>query len=45
MMEIVREIRESDPETADKLCTGVRFILQQTLDRIPAEKEREDKHT
>ena len=39
MMEIVREIREHDPETADKLCTGVRFILQQTLDRIPAKKE------
>ena len=39
MMEIVREIWEHDPETADKLCTGVRFILQQTLDRIPAKKE------
>ncbi len=39
MMEIVREIREHDPETADKLCTGVRFILQQTLDRIQAKKE------
>jgi DNA repair exonuclease SbcCD ATPase subunit len=39
MMEIVREIREHDPETADKLCTGARFILQQTLDRIPAKKE------
>ncbi len=39
MMEIVREIREHDPETADKLCTGVRVILQQTLDRIPAKKE------
>lgn len=39
MMEIVREIREHDPETADKLCTGVRFILQQTLDRIPAKQE------
>lgn len=39
MMEIVREIREHDPETADKLCTGVRFILQQTLDRIQEKKE------
>ena len=39
MMEIVREIREHDPETADKLCTGARFILQQTLDRIPEKKE------
>jgi len=39
MMEIVREIRESDPETADKLCTGVRFILQQTIDRITEKKE------
>ena len=39
MMEIVQEIREHDPETADKLCTGARFILQQTLDRIPAKKE------
>lgn len=39
MMEIVREIRESDQETADKLTGGVRTILQQTLDRIPAKKE------
>ena len=39
MMEIVQEIREHDPETADKLCTGVRFILQQTLDRITEKKE------
>lgn len=39
MMEIVREIREHDPETADKLCAAARFILQQTLDRIPTKKE------
>jgi len=39
MMEIVREIREHDPETADKLTTAARFILQQTLDRIPAKQE------
>lgn len=39
LMELVREIRESDPETADKLCTGVHVILQQTLDRIPVKKE------
>ena len=39
LMELVREIRESDPETADKLSGGVRVILQKTLDQIPAKKE------